>query len=98
MAYLVPVCKRCGQPHYNFKSCAEAGAERPPEQRPAGQRFLRPRDGHREFGNRTHTYQARGQVAFIPRDQHPCYRAPLRLVTEAKEIAYPRFYEGDDAA
>jgi len=74
-----PTCKRCGQPHFNFQSCAEgAAAAAQAARQPV--RFMRPREGERDFGNRFSTRTGRDHgntiVSFIPRDQHPMYLKP----------------------
>ena len=67
-----PVCKRCQREHYNFVSCDTVGTP---------DRFDRPRDGERFWGNRFKGSQgfqtAPGTVVtLIPREQHPLFIKP----------------------
>lgn len=67
-----PTCEKCGRDHYPMQTCERAAAlARRPE------RFLRRRDGARDFGNRVITAFGRDQgntiVTFIPRIEHPMY-------------------------
>lgn len=72
-------CKKCGGDHFNFVSCEQHAVKRAEQARRdrAPERFFRPREGERDFGNVTHTYQAHGaNVVFIPRKSHPHYVPP----------------------
>lgn len=70
-------CKRCSGDHFNFVSC-EAHAAKVAEERRrerAPQRFLRPREGERDFGNRVYASVPNGpNVVYIPRKDHPLYQ------------------------
>lgn len=50
-----PVCRKCGQQHWNMVACADAPARNQTEERNETRRreFIvkRPRDGYREFGD-----------------------------------------------
>lgn len=92
-------CSKCGGDHWNFVSCASHAAEvaKQKVRDRAPERVNRPREGAKDFGNRLHGSQARGQTVFIPRKSHPLYQerkppAPL----EVKQMEYPSF--GDEAA
>jgi hypothetical protein len=70
-------CKRCAGEHFNFVTCedhADKLAEQARRDR-APQRFLRSRDGERDFGNRLTDSHVNGpSVVYIPRKNHPLYK------------------------
>ena len=77
-------CKRCNGDHFNFVSCEQHAAKVAEQARRdrAPERFLRPREGERNFGHRLHSSQVNGslsgkqgaEVVYIPRKEHPMYK------------------------
>jgi len=70
-------CKRCSGEHFNFVTCDEHKAKVDEQKRRdrSPQRFLRPREGERDFGNRVYASQTNGpNVVYIPRKDHPLYK------------------------
>jgi len=74
---LIPACKTCGSEHYNFIGCDDHAATVAELKRRdvSPERFNRPREGEREFGNRLEGSQVNGlNVVYIPRKEHPHYQ------------------------
>lgn len=67
-------CKKCNCDHFNFQPCGTK-----PAVKRAPDRFYRPREGERDFGNRlleSEVNKANPNVVYIPRKQHPLYAPP----------------------
>jgi hypothetical protein len=70
-------CKRCTGEHFNFVSCEDHAAKVADQKRRerSPERFLRLREGERDFGNRIHSSETNGfNVVYIPRKSHPLYK------------------------
>jgi len=69
-------CKRCGGDHFNFTKCEDATKQ---VVKRAPDRFFRPREGEKDFGNRllaSEVNKANPNVVYIPRKDHPLYAPP----------------------
>ena len=74
-------CKKCQGDHFNFVSCESHACKVAEEKRRerAPERFFRPREGEKDFGNRLQSSEvnkANPNVVYIPRKSHPHYVPP----------------------
>ena len=70
-------CKKCGGSHFNFVTCEQNAAKVAEQVRRerAPERFLRRREGERDFGHRLTESHVNGlNVVYIPRREHPLYK------------------------